>query len=183
MTEEQYYNYNKYVCLYDEAKSERDQVIACAVTNVTQCRVAQNNLSESSLKKKNLEQRLEDVKEILSMLDGTVDQSISMANRSGARVGEMYCATIHCSAISSANIQTAYYLQGVQQDLHSGSAYQECLREKQRIESSIVELSAMISQLKSRISELTSSITYLQNRANDLAVDMNSYANQANSFL
>lgn len=183
MTEEQHYNYNKYVSLYDEAKSERDQVIACAATNVTQCRAAQNNLSESSSKKKNLEQRLEDVKEIISTLDGTVDQSISMANRSGARAGEMYCAAIHCSAISSANIQTAYHLQSVQQDLHSGSAYQECLREKQRLESSIAELSAMISQLKSRISELTSSITYLQNRANDLAVDMNSYANKANSFL
>lgn len=183
MTDEQRSNYNKYVSLHDEAKSEMDKVIAYAEINKAQYKVAQNNLSESNSKKKNLEQRLEDVKEIISTLDETVNQSILTANRSGARAGEMYCSAIHCSAISSASIQTAYHLQSVQLDLHSGSAYQECLQEKQRLEMNIAELSAMISQLESTISELTSNITYLQNRANDLAIDMNFYANKANGFL
>lgn len=183
MTDEQRYIYNRYVSLYEEAKSKRDQVIAYAENNVTQYRAAQNTLSESNLKKKNLEQRLEDIKEIISALDENVEQSISTVNQSGARACEMYCSVIHCSGISSASIQTAYHLQSVQQDLHSGNAYQECLREKQRLESSIAELSVTISQLETRIGELTSNIRHLQNMARDLAVDMNSYANKANSFL
>lgn len=180
--EEAAYYYRRYSQYYYDARSSRNAAVSRAESCKADKAAAENSLSSCKSQKKNLEARLEDVKEIISLLENSVASRISKANRAAGTAGEKYCRAIKCSSVSSASIESAYRTKTVTEDDDSADTYQSCKNEKARLEASIEELRNQIQALDRKISSLSSSIRSYTNAANNYAGDMRNYQNKANYY-
>lgn len=146
--EDQYYENRKLAVRYGNYVSE----------NRAQRKSAQSDLSEYKSNKKNLEKRLEDVKNLISKLDGTVSENIVKSNSSGKKAEEVYVKCIKCSQISSGSLVSTFGLKGVLEDSNSEGTYTAFVNEKKRLEQAIAELERLIRQAEALIASLGQSI-------------------------
>ena len=180
--EEAKYYYNKYAQAYDEAKRNKNKAAEAVEAYRFQKNTAESDLLSCKSEKKNLEQRLGDVKDILALLEDSIPSYIIKANCSAMKAEEKYTAAIKCSLIINASIKTAYRTKSVMEDSNSENTYQQCLNEKKRLEKGIQDLNYQINSLNSKIAVLTSNIHSYTNMQDACGSDMNTYRNKANYY-
>lgn len=101
-----------------------------------------------------LERRLSEVKKILGTFESEVDEVISKARGSAKKAHSLYQASIVCSGIASANVESAYSSKSVNVDSNSSAAYQSCIQEKTRLETAIERLKIERQKLKNEIDSI-----------------------------
>lgn len=177
------YYYRYYSNLYQEARDERNRANELIDESSTRKRQGESTLSECKSSKKNLEERLKGVKNIISFFQKDVTRSINKANRSAVSAGEKYTASIRCDSISSASIGNAFHSKTVEEDATMLTpAYQSCTEEKERLERAIQTLNDQIVQLKNAISSLEGDMRRYRSIASNAESNMRTYSYRANWY-
>lgn len=176
------YYYNKYAQAYEDAKANRNKAANAVESFKSQKKTQESDLEACKTQKLNFEERLADVKAIISLLDNNVPSSIEKANKSVSVADEKYVSAIKCSLATAASIKEAYYTKGVNEDANTDSAYTCCLDEKRRLEEGIAELRRRMNAISNTLDALNSSIRSATNAANAYHAEMNSYRNKANYY-
>lgn len=177
------YYYRYYTNLYQEAKGERNRANSLIDESTTRKRQNESQLSECKSSKKNLEERLKGVKNIISFFQNDVTRSVNKANRSAVSAGEKYTASIRCDSISSASIGNAFHLKTVEEDATMlVPAYQSCTEERDRLERAIQTLNDQITRLNNAISSLESDMQRYRSIANNAESNMRTYSSRANWY-
>lgn len=117
------------------------------------------NLAEVKSQQHDLERRLAEVEKILRSFESEVDEVISKANGSAKKAHSLYHASIVCSGVTSANVESAYSSKSVNVDSHSSAAYQACFQEKTRLEKAIERLETERRRLESAIDSIESQMS------------------------
>lgn len=142
----------------DSALQTKRRIQTQMESDAVKCKEWGNAKTELSSRKKNLEARLEDVKQILSLLDGSVTSHISDANKSAVSASEKYTGAIICSTITSSSIQDAYKTLSVQSESNSCDTYDGCKAEKKRLEEAIIQIQQKIREVDAKIATLESGL-------------------------
>ncbi len=156
--EEARHYYKKYEQEYSTARANRNKAESRKAACESQKRSEEYSLASGKAEKKNLEERLSDIRVIISLLEGDVPSYIAKANRTAETAGEKYVSAIQCSMITNAGIQMAYRTKSVEEDADSANAYNSCLNEKIRLETAIEELRIYIQKINSKIDSLNAEI-------------------------
>ena len=176
-------NYKKYRQGYETAECNRKKALYLADQSVMEKKRAEAELTSSKTSKKNLENRLEDIKHIISVFDGMITSSINNANRSAKNAEEKYKAAIKCTSVSSASIEVAFRTRSISEDADSSFAYRGCNTEKVRLEKAIEEIRIRINKLDSDINLFQNDIKKYTNNANTYAEQMQYFRTHANSCI
>ena len=164
----------------DNAMATKRRIQTQMENDAAKCKKMSDAKSELSSRKKNLEARLEDVKQILSLLDGSVTSHISDANRSAVSAGEKYVEAIICSTITSSSIQEAYKTHSVQSESNSCDTYDRCKAEKRRLEEAIIQIQEKIREVDAKIAALESGLRSAANSYADISRTVNRIQGQLN---
>ena len=119
---------------------------------------AERQLPGIKKEKKSLERRLEEVKKIIKMMDGSawgfstdVPESISKSNKASTDAGSDYKGCVRCDGVTSANFTDKFDSKSVTGDTNSNNALSELRKEQSRIERTIAELERNIRTLENNI--------------------------------
>ncbi len=135
------------------AKDEHEAAYSSSRTQIDQCKNDRHNL----------EQRLEQVNQIISMLGGSVSERIAIANTAARLAGEAFCGAMRCSHILAASLATVFAAKSVNDDPHTSSALSKCQTERDRIETEIARLRTAISILEQQMQTLSRNIAAQNN--------------------
>lgn len=126
---------------------------------------ASTDLANSRKEKRNLEKRLDGVRKIISMMEGSggffsanVPEKIRRANKSSDEAGSNFKGCIRCSGVQAADVADKFHTQKVNENRNSSSALQEFEREERRLVGAIDEIDRQIRALNDRIGILTTNI-------------------------
>ena len=155
--------YKKAQAKYEAALTDKKKAEAKLESCITDLKRYSGKLSDCKNQKHDLEKRLTEVKSILKVFTGTVTRCISDSNRSAQQTQSLYEKSIHCTGISSESIETAYTMNGMESPGHLNSAYQACVREKERLEQDIQEIATRIKKLDDAVVTLKSGIASSKN--------------------
>lgn len=146
---------------------------------------AESDLRESKKEKLNLEKRLEGVRKIIGMMEGTggflaknVPDKIQKSNKHADESGNNYRGCIKCTGIASANVAQKFYSEKVPENSHSSNALNAFYNEERRLVNAIAEIERQINQLNSKIETLKTQISRCNNEQNELTRSMNRYSSE-----
>lgn len=164
----------------DSAMQTKRRIQTQMERDVAKCKNMGNAKTELSSRKKNLEARLEDVKQILLLLDGSVTSHISDANKSAISASEKYTGAIICSTVTSSSIQEAYKTLSVQSESNSCDTYDRCKAEKKRLEEAIIQIQQKIREIDTKIAALESGLRSAANSYSEISRTVNRIQGQLN---
>ena len=179
--EQAYYNNrNRYNAAASQKRTSEQQEIAYS----NQRTMAKNQLSNAKSDKVNFEKRLEGVKKIVAMLEGSggwgstnVPNTISKANRAVSTAGNSYRKCIkETGGTSAASLADAFETKSVEGERHSSSALLALKKEASRLEQAIADVKKQISGLNSTIDNLNRQIRTCNSTQASLQRTMNSCA-------
>ena len=176
------YYYKRYSTEYENAKANRNRANEFANVSRAEYNSVSNELHSTSSRRKNLEKRLEEVKQILSLFAGLVSDCIGTANKELSAVDETYRSTILCSGTAAADIKSAFLVQSVSGDANSSNAYNSCVAEKTRLENGIEALRVQINALSNRMEQINSDISRYSSIAGISQQEMNRFGGLANFY-
>lgn len=177
------YYYRYYSNLYQEARSDRNRANGMLDESVAKKRQNESLLSECKAQKKNLEERLRGVKNIISFFLNDVTQCVNRANCSAESAGEKYITAIRCDTITSASIGRTFHSSTIDEDtLMLAPAFQSCNDEKDRLEKSIQTMSEQITRFNNAISSLESDICRYRSIASNAEGNMRTYRARASYY-
>ncbi len=146
---------------------------------------AETDLRASRKEKLNLEKRLEGVRRIIEMMEGTggllsrnVPDKIQRSNKSSDESGVDYRKCINCTGIASADIAQKFHSDKVYENPYSSNALTAFKAEEQRLINAIAEIERQISLLDSKIETLKKQIKSCNNEIYNLKKDANYYYNE-----
>jgi len=176
--------YSYYKNQYYSAASQREASVRQENRCISERNVAKNKMGELSSKKLNFEKRLEGIKKIIRMLEGTgsVPSSIAKMVRTVKNADESFRMAIKLDNGSIASIEDAFRTKSVEEDSHSDAALQAYKNEKNTLEQNIENLKKQISSLSEQISSLTSQINACNSLQSALKRTMNSSAYEMNHY-
>lgn len=173
------YNYKRYIQRYYEARNAVKRTNYEIESYQSKKRSGESALVSENKKKKDLEARLADIKEIIALLENSVPAYITRANRTAETVGEKYVSAVKCSEITNADIEAAYHTESIENDVNSADTYQNCLSEKDRLETAIEDLNRAIQKLHNEIIALEDSISGAKKGLLNYEYEMQSYKKKA----
>ena len=145
--------------------------------------------------KLNFEKRVEDIKHIIAVLEGTagggilagalgnnIPEVISRFNGSAQEADTSYRESMKCSEIPAASIMDTFKSKTVEEDPHLSDALKKFKDEAARLEQAIRDLESQINSLTDLVSHLTSQMNSFSNQAASLRGVMNSCAYEMNHF-
>lgn len=176
--------YSYYKNQYYNAASQREASIRQENRYISERNVAKNQMSDLSAQKHNLEKRLEGIKRIIKMLEGSgsVPSSISKVVRTVKKADESFRMAVKFDNGSAVSIESAFRIKSVEEDSHSAAALQTYKREKNALEQSIENLKRQIASLSELVSSLTSQINACNSMQASLKRTMNSSAYEMNHY-
>lgn len=164
----------------ESAKETKRRIQNQMETNAAEYKEHFSQKTQLNSHKKNLEARLEDVKQIISTLNGSVTSHINDANNAAVSASEKYTGAIICSEITNSSIHEAYKTLGVQNESHSCDTYERCQAEVRRLENAIIQIQQAIRETEAKIAALESSIRSARNSLSEVSQTVNSIQRQLN---
>lgn len=137
-------------------------------------RKAENDISSLKKEKKGLEKRLEGVKKIIEMMQGSggffstnVPDSIQKSNNASSKAGHDYRGCVRCSGVGSADFGGKFDSKSVTGNSNSNSALIALEAEKSRIERLIADIDSKIKSLENNIDTYKANIKYYKGQKSD----------------
>lgn len=176
--------YSYYKNQYYNAASQREASIRQGNIYMSERNAAKNQMNNLSSQKVNFEKRLEGIKRIIKMMEGSgsVPSSILKMVRTVKKTDESFRTAIKHDSSSAVSIETAFRTKSVEEDGHSASALQTYKNEKSTLEQNIENLKRQIASLSEQISTLTSQINSCNSLQASLKQTMNSSAYEMNHY-
>ena len=163
---------------YDDAKYDRNRARRREDDARNQRSSAQSELRSAKSGKHHLDDRLSDLNRVIRFFDETLTDQIQRTNTKAEDADRSYRGAIVCtnSGIAVASISSTFNTASVSDDANTRMAYQDCVRERDRVSRAILELDNTITRLNREIDNLSSDIRRYSNLASDYQRNMNYYA-------
>lgn len=176
--------YSYYKNQYYNAANQRSASIRQENGYTSQRNAAKSQMNDLSSQKLNFEKRLEGIKRIIKMLEGSgsVPSSISKALHTIKKTDESFKSAIKLDSGSGASIEESFKIKGVEEDGASAAALQAYKNEKTALEQNIDNLKKQIASLSEQISSLSQQISACQSVQVSLKKTMNSSAYEMNHY-
>ncbi len=136
---------------------------------------ASTDLANSRKEKQNLEKRLDGVRKIIDMMEGSggffsvnIPEKIKRVNKSSDSAGSDFKGCIRCTGVQSADFADKFHTEKVHENRHSSNALQEFENEERRLISAIDAIDRQIKALNDRIGTLTTKIRNCNNTQSSL---------------
>lgn len=170
--------YKRAVQKYNKASSLKKS----SETKLNSCAEAKRHMET---KRDGLEQdvrrlweRVGDLEDVISLLNGDVEEQITRTNEVARAAGENYRVAIWCNDISQASIETAYREKSITVDTNSRSALEDCKSEKGRTEEEIARIEVEMKKLGQKIGLLSKDIETAQTAIATYKNEMEKWENE-----
>lgn len=150
--------YYLYKSRYETAVINKRKAEAEMERNTLQKNRAIEIKNSDVFQKSNLEERLGQVKDIITKLTEIIPEKIIASNNIAQKAGDCYLSTITCNDIVLSNIGVVFKTKSIEEDNNSSLALIECKTEQKRIEGEILQLTEEIKRLNSAIDQYNSNI-------------------------
>ena len=132
------YYYRYYIKKYNVACSQQSGFRKQLEESIAEKGNKERTRSDKRALRKSVEERLREVKRVISHFDNNVTNALGKANRASTSAGEKYTSSIRCSGLSSASIQSVFYSKSIAEDGSMLSpAYRDCNTEKAKLDNTI----------------------------------------------
>ncbi|MCR4645647.1 MAG: hypothetical protein K5695_09605 [Oscillospiraceae bacterium] len=152
-------------------------------------------ISSCTSEKLNFEKRVEDIKQIIAILEGSmgggliasmlganIPEVISKFNSSAQEADTSYRESMKCSDVPAASIMETFRSKTVEEDPNLSDALQKFKNEVARLEQAIRDIEAQLNSLSALVSSLSSKINAYNAESDSLRHVMNSCAYEMNHF-
>ncbi|RHQ57363.1 hypothetical protein DWY36_12905 [Firmicutes bacterium AF25-13AC] len=183
--QDQYYYYRgKYNdALHDKQYWERQEE-----NSREQLRQIDSRIVDCKAQKKSNNKQIEEIKRIIAMLEGNSMSSVNVpnvietANSTIKDMNESFKKSICVSGVNAADLEIAFGVKSVQQDMHSAQALELLHTEKIALEQLNEQLDSQMTTLDANMDSLKRQITQCNIQQNQIRKDMYSYAFDMNHF-
>ena len=180
-----YEMYSYYKRKYNNASSQKSTSERKEEEYRTSKSRAESDLKDSKKEKLNLEKRLEGVRKIIAMMEGTggllsknIPDKIQKSNKSSDESGVNFKGCIKCTGVASADVAQKFHSDKVHENVHSSNALTAFETEERRLVNAIAEIERQINQLNSKIETLKTQINRCNNEQSELKRSMNQYSSE-----
>ena len=147
----------------DEARYWKKNYRKKIVLEQSRLKAAEEDKSDYNKEKISHEKRLEGIKAIIAMLEGTsaknnVPSAINTAQAASETAGTTFAQCIVCSGITAASVSSSFGSKKVDSDTNLSFALEELKKQERLIENQIAELDKTITDLENSIATINSNI-------------------------